>query len=658
MDFPHGEKLRFLVAGTTTTLCTYLLYWTLLLALDPRVAYPIACTAGVGMSYTLSSLWVFKRAWTHKGLVFFLVGYGAQTVVAYGVFLVLIAYTRVADWFAPVLVTILLLPLTFLMNRELVHRSSPAPSDPGPAPGAASATLPLGPRIKDALWIAALAAGLPLLAMSLLGVDGNWDMRNYHLYNVHAWLTGRSHDVAPAMLQSWHNPLLDTPMYLLFNAGVPTRVVAVWLVLPTMVSLALLLLLQRALATAPPSRTSQVVLALLALTGAASYSTLATTTNDAFVGAAMLGALWLVLGTAQAGWQRWLLAGVVAGAIAGLKLSASFYCIALAFAALSLDGLRANVLRLGSLAAGGVLGFALSFGWWGLKLARELGNPFVPYFNNLFHSPLLAPDAFADARFRPVSALEHLLAPVRLLFKSTRFSELNLSDPRLLLGLVALLALLWLGRRGAAPADIGQRLRRLLMFFVVALALWIAQYGIYRYAIVLELLGSLVLVLLISRLPRWQPALLVLALLLVSADTRRPDWGRVPAMAPRAAMADAGLPRDALVVSAQDEPMAYFALALPADTPFLGLGTNIVRYGECSGLRARADAALQAHAGPVWLLRTRALAADEAPRRMLEDEYGLYEAGACRDYRNELGPLQLCPLQRRPVAPRCQASGG
>jgi hypothetical protein len=147
--------------------------------------------------------------------------------------------------------------------------------------------------------------------------------------------------------------------------------------------------------------------------------------------------------------------------------------------------------------------------------------------------------------------------------------------------------------------------------------------------------------------------LLVLALLLVSADTRRPDWGREPAMAPRAAMRDAGLPRDALVVSAQDEPMAYFALALPAQTPFLGLGTNIVRFGECNGLRRRADARLQAHAGPVWLLRTRALEATDAPRRMLEDEYGLYEAGACRDYANELGPLQLCPLQRRPVAPRC-----
>jgi putative flippase GtrA len=127
MDFPHGDKLRFLIAGSTTTLATYLLYWGLLLLLDPRVAYPIACVAGIGMSYSLSSLWVFKRAWTRTGLFVFLVGYGVQTAVAYGLFLLLLAYTPVAPWLAPVLVTILLLPLTFLMNREMVHRTSPAP---------------------------------------------------------------------------------------------------------------------------------------------------------------------------------------------------------------------------------------------------------------------------------------------------------------------------------------------------------------------------------------------------------------------------------------------------------------------------------------------------------------------------------------------------
>jgi hypothetical protein len=506
---------------------------------------------------------------------------------------------------------------------------------------------------RDSLWIAALAVGLPLLAMSLLGVDANWDLRNYHLYNVHAWLAGRGHDIAPAMVQSWHNPLLDLPMYLLFTSGLPARATSLWLTLPTIAAIAFLLLLQRALSPAPPSRTSQVVLALLALTGAASYSTLATSFNDSFVAAALLGALWLVLASERVGPARWLLAGLVAGGMAGLKLTAGFYCLALALAAVSGDGLRANLSRLGSLALGGVAGFALTYGWWGLRVARATGNPFFPYFNNVFKSALVPFQSFADARFRPDSLADAVLAPVHLLTKSRSFSEGGLSDPRLLLGLVSLFALVLLYRRSGAHAAIAARLRLLLVFFVASFLLWILQFGFYRYAIVLEMLGSLALVLALANIRRWQAAALVLVLLLVSVDTRRPNWGRVRGMEPGAGIHALPLPRDAMVVSAEDEPLAFMALALPREVPFLGLGTNIVRAGECNGLHRRAEAALRAHAGPVFLVSTRVLTDADEPRRMLQRDYGLYDAGACVPYVNQLGPVQLCPQQRRPVPPRC-----
>ena len=130
MPLPHGEKLRFLVAGSTTTLACYLLYWALLLALDPRVAYAIAYVSGITLSYTLSSRWVFGREWTHKGLVAFALGYGVQALLSYLLFLALLAWTPLPAWLAPVVVTIVLLPLTFLMNRELVNRTSPPPELP------------------------------------------------------------------------------------------------------------------------------------------------------------------------------------------------------------------------------------------------------------------------------------------------------------------------------------------------------------------------------------------------------------------------------------------------------------------------------------------------------------------------------------------------
>ena len=121
----HGDKLRFLVAGGINTLATWALYWLLLTAMDPRLAYAIAYASGIALTYTLNSLWVFKRSWTIAGLLAFTLGYGLQAVVAYGLFLLLLAYTPIPPWALPVAITIVLLPLTFLMSRELVHRTSP-----------------------------------------------------------------------------------------------------------------------------------------------------------------------------------------------------------------------------------------------------------------------------------------------------------------------------------------------------------------------------------------------------------------------------------------------------------------------------------------------------------------------------------------------------
>src|SRR4051812_35601818 len=65
--------------------------------------------------------------------------------------------------------------------------------------------------------IAALLMPLLFGFLSLaLGQDDNWDLRNYHWYNPYALLNGRLQiDMAPAQWQSYFNPLIDVPYYLL-----------------------------------------------------------------------------------------------------------------------------------------------------------------------------------------------------------------------------------------------------------------------------------------------------------------------------------------------------------------------------------------------------------------------------------------------------------
>ena len=74
---------------------------------------------------------------------------------------------------------------------------------------------------NEVAWVGALVCAASLFGLALQGMDANWDLRNYHLYNPHAWLTGRSAvDIAPAQLQGFHNPILDLPLYWLQPAQV------------------------------------------------------------------------------------------------------------------------------------------------------------------------------------------------------------------------------------------------------------------------------------------------------------------------------------------------------------------------------------------------------------------------------------------------------
>lgn len=502
------------------------------------------------------------------------------------------------------------------------------------------------------LWIFLLAVALPVTLMLMQGVDANWDLRNYHLYDPHAWLTGRMNiDIAPAQMQSWHNPLLDVPLYLIVMSGLNARWAGLWLLLPAIVSIMVLLRLQRLLSPRQPSWIAQAMLAVLALTGAATYSTLATSTNDGFVAAAMLTSLWLVLKDQRGcgDHRHWLLAGCLAGAAVGLKLTASLYCVGLAVSALVDGGPKEKIGRMFSLAAGGALGFVLAYGYWGWHLYSTHGNPFFPYYNNFFHSPDALAKTYADGRFRCRGLVAVLYSPIQLLRVSQLFSELPLRDPRLLLGLVSLPGL-WLLYRKKFPEAPAYRRRvgMLLVFFVTSFLLWAAQYGIYRYAITLEMLACLGLVVLLQWLPRASELVLLGAAFLVNKDTIRPEWGHIHSAEPMAGIKAPAIPADSLVIVATNHPVGYLALGLPRNVPVVSVNNNLMAPDNCTQLQSRARQLILSHAGPIWLLTDGDAGGDSgaSSQMMVYRQFALAASGACLSYENSLAPAQLCPQQR------------
>jgi len=102
-------------------------------------------------------------------------------------------------------------------------------------------------------WAAALAACMAAAGFASVasGLDVNWDLKNYHYYDAFAFLEGRlAWYVAPAQLQTYHNPLADLVFYWLVREIPSPRIIAFAMALPA--GLAAFLLLRMLAALFPP----------------------------------------------------------------------------------------------------------------------------------------------------------------------------------------------------------------------------------------------------------------------------------------------------------------------------------------------------------------------------------------------------------------------
>ena len=119
---PATEKLRFLIAGGSTTAVSYALYLGLL-ALDvPAMpAYVVSYVAGIVWSYTVNALWVFRSRLHWRSFIRYPLVYVLQAIASFALFPFLLQI-GIAHWLAPLLITIIMLPVTFLLSRAIVRR--------------------------------------------------------------------------------------------------------------------------------------------------------------------------------------------------------------------------------------------------------------------------------------------------------------------------------------------------------------------------------------------------------------------------------------------------------------------------------------------------------------------------------------------------------
>ncbi|HVF65278.1 MAG TPA: hypothetical protein VNE58_14900 [Casimicrobiaceae bacterium] len=501
------------------------------------------------------------------------------------------------------------------------------------------------------LVIACAAAGF---ASIIAGQDANWDLRNYRLYNPWAWLTGRyGYDIAPAQLQTFHNPLIDVPFYAMVAADWPPRVISFVLALPA--GVAAFFLWKVAEATFAPldgsSRRVAIVAALVVgLTGPNAVALLGLTMNEWIGTAFILAALWLLLRDADDSSIRRrsvLVSGLCVGLACGLKLTAAPYALGMAAGLMCAGPWRVSFAEACVFSIAALAGIAVTGGPWMLLLASEYGNPVFPYFDRLFASPL-QPVASMHPRFGPDTALGWLTLPFELWRPRVGLvSESPYRDARF--PLVAALGIIALGtsivQRRSRPSIGASRECFLIVFFVVAFVAWAAVFAIHRYLLALEVVTGIAIALLLARIAAARAFTLILGTVVVAivSTTRYPDWDRTRFGDHFIQVERPDVPANALILLTADAPMSFVLPWFPKDARFIGIEGNLVRSDQDSGLLRKASDIVARHDGPILQLTPQNEPAAPALSRL-----SLMRAGACGEVRSNLSRdvLALCPLVR------------
>ena len=407
-----------------------------------------------------------------------------------------------------------------------------------------------------------VAAGVFILWMISLGQDINWDLLNYHYYNPYALLRNRiGWDLAPAMQQSFHNPLLDLPIFLLIK-NIPPLWVGLILTGFQLLNLWLIWQLSRTVLRAAHLKYADwaaLILAILGFAGAGNIGELGGTMGDNIISLAILSILLILIRTPEKpNWadNRLKIFGLsfLTGLSVSLKMTAAIFVPGILILLILqnrrhwLKTLMIATLGLGS----GFIILQANLMW---QLWQNFGNPLFPYFNNLFKSSFTYLNANTDPRLLPHNLWEYLFYPFFFTFRPRLVSEVNWQDIRFFLAHAYIIAagLFVIGYRYLEkkyePAEKKFKFPELspglslIVFYVITYLVWAKLFGIYRYIITLEFLAPLIIFFLawsawkwgeksgsaIWRYLSWLPLLSAIASLPILIMFYQPMyWGRIP----------------------------------------------------------------------------------------------------------------------------------
>ncbi|MFA5040699.1 MAG: hypothetical protein WC464_03595 [Bdellovibrionales bacterium] len=519
------------------------------------------------------------------------------------------------------------------------------------------------------LFLAPLAFGF--LAIGL-GQDANWDLRNYHFYNAYAFLNDRyAMDLLPSQTPYFYNPLMDVPFFVLATS-VPAKVAGFALGFVQGLNFILLFIMAHAVLVVPKPLHKVVVcaaLSALGMLGGGGIAQIGTTFGDNMTSLGVFLSAALVLryienlstdAVAKA-FRYALIFGLPVGLMTGLKLPAAIYAVGLCGGLLFVGkDLRRGFALSFAFGLGALIGCAVTLGPWAVFLQAHFGSPLFPYFNDFFGSPLAPPTSARDMQYAPHSWSDYFLIPFIFAKTAYRVGEIELRDWRIPILYVLLPAAfvlrLLLNRRSADRRDFTapDKAKYLLIGFALAYVAWLVMFSIYRYAVTLEMMTPLLILLAVGLLPIGvkKRAVIAACLLVVVALSVQPgNWTRREAwldLFVEAQVPDLGDTSNLMILMAGMEPYSHVIPEFPPEISFVRIQSNFSSPEEDKGINKLLHERVDAHRKkggrfmmlvPLWQVS----AAEDAAAY-----FGLKVASKeCKQVTDKLfndSPLSLCPV--------------
>jgi hypothetical protein len=378
--------------------------------------------------------------------------------------------------------------------------------------------------------------------LDLMKQDANWDLLNYHAYVPYSLFSGTwFKDFHPAGMQTYLTPYQDLLLWPLVS-GVDARIATYVLVV---IQISIFVPLGLILQTVVPSlsRSRALAVGLIGVSGAMTMTELGGTMGDIPPAIAVAWALYLLLsvlaGQTTGAYRRAALGGVLIGVAVALKYTVLYIApglLAVVFVMTLAGKWRSAWLFILTAMVATVLLLAP----WAILLQINMGSPIFPLYNSIFQAPRFPAIDFHDPRF-PVTSLGDMVnLPIRQAMGTAYTAESPFTDVRWLIAvLVAGVGIGAAALRLFRRADDSSRHAilpgmALLLFWCVSYVVWAHEFGIQRYAVLLEVLALPVVVvgasLAWSRLPSSRTLLpmLVVVALLFAKTTTIVDFGRRP----------------------------------------------------------------------------------------------------------------------------------